>query len=653
MARPCGCSGECGCTYVGINGINVTGAGTTRDPGKISLSNPITGAGCDAIMSCVSARLGIALGWNASLGRINVVISSDGGNGLTLGSDGGLYASGSGGGGDGGFATVDGLIARTSKIIGGSYGAGISMAPEGPLETYETALNLRLPIIHVPVRRSAESSLWAVHYYNLGPYNFRFALDYSDTMDMAMGPHMIFTPGGEPTSTADPVQWIYAPKGGYFGYGSEVRHGLLRLSDVFSLVQRRSVLYLEVKDLGASVNDRPDPLATFTVLAEQLVQFGLTQSVIVGCELPNTASAGDLTQLRDGLTLIKNTGTAIATHLNSEAQMDANTPASLVTLGVSWVFINAALADPATSAPIAAKVKAYKDAGLNVMLHSATRQWQYNQLNNTTTFGAGGLKGAIAFDPVYVGGALNNQPHRKNAATWGWGTPDYGRHSPWSNSGYDGQRDKYRGYVENGVGGQINLDADIINPFDTPGALLPSGYHILMGEQCPIPYTSYDIDCTFIWETRPTDTGRWMDIWCCSPEDRNIYEWTKANQFTKGYQFQLTVSGLFVMARYDGIPSNGSESPPPYQYSLAWDSPWSGGGISGGTEYRVKVRVRPDRIVMGPSGQSEGGANTRTFNAGTGGGTTWRGAYAYVGRHFFFQSNAVRVRWKDFVITPV
>ena len=439
MARPCGCAGECGCTYIGIDGIRVTGTGTTRDPGRIGLTNPITGAGCDAIMTCVGNRAGAGLRYSSVTGQLSAAISSDSGNNISIGTDNGLYATGgSGGGGDGGGATVDGLAARTTPIIGGSQGAGYSMWPENGIEPYRAAMAEELDIIHAPVRRSRDGFLLASYFRTIGNYNYRFQGGTTDTYDLQQANRVWYIPGGDPSGNAfDPT---YAAQGGYFGFAQRDTRGMARISDILELVQRRVVMYLEVRDFGASVNDTPTPLNTYTNLRKLITQYGAQKSVIVGSEFPTTANNADFNSILNGLITCRDAGMTIAAHITTQAMMNAVTPAVLSSNGFKWVFIGYALADINPT-----QVKAYKDAGLNVMLFTGNRHWHYNLATNETTFGPGALKGLLCSDPVYCAGARNGYRYRTDSATWDWGTPDYGRHSTHAAT-IEGQRDRYRGF---------------------------------------------------------------------------------------------------------------------------------------------------------------------------------------------------------------
>lgn len=648
MGRPCGCSGECGCTYLGVNGITITGTGTTHDPGRIGLSSTITGDGCGSIMGCVGSHLGTGLRYDPLAKNIFAAISTDGGNTIVYGSDGGLFTAGGGGSSDSGFATVDGLIARTSPFVGGSYGAGLSMVPEGALKTYQVAMDQELDLIHVPVRRSREYFCVAQSSRQMGDYNYHFAGNTTDSMDLAMTRRMVYIPGGDPSG--DFSSPTYENEAGYFGYSEPWQLGMPLLSDVFELTQRRTVLYLEVKDIGAGANDVPSPQDTYGILKKLILKYGMTKSVIVSSEYPTTATADEVNQITTGLQSLRDIGCAVGAHLTSDAEVNNVTPANLVAAGFTWVAINYTSADTRP-----AVIKAYKDAGLNVILFTGHRQWHWTLVNDATKFGTGGLKGLLCSDPVYAAGLLSNYRYLSWAATWNWGTPDYGRHSNWSAT-IEGQRDRYRGYVADGQAGSLYIDGDVLLPNDTdPEGIRYSAYYILMGEQCPAPLNSatgkhdnYDIDVSFRWDALIADRGRWMGIWFGNTEDRSLVEWIYCNQYTRGYEFMLSQNGMFHIERYDGVP-NSTE--PPFAYGTDWSSPWVG-TIQPNTEYRVKVRVRPTYITCGPASEAEGGPNTRTFNSSTGGGDLWRGPYIYLGRHFFYTSDSTRCRFGNLVITP-
>lgn len=613
MSR-CGCA-SCGCRYQAGPGISIAGTGSVENPVTIGLRTVLDTAACATIMGCVSSNLGNGLTMTA--GKLSAKLSATSGNGLTFGSDGGLYAAG--GGGTGTDAATVAALPTTTMIVGGSYGGGFSNWPEGLVESYRAGMNLQLPILHVPVRRTRDYFLIATHYRFQGFYNPLFG-ENSNALDMMQMHYVKALPGGDPPTL---------PKLGYFGCGWPVPlYGMPKLAEVFNIVNRRAVLYLEVKDTGTIANETPAPGDTFGVLRQMIRQFGLTKSVIVGA-----VPSGDAT-IPTSLANLRADGVETALHLLSKAQCDANPPATMAANGHTWVMISASILEayPAT-------VAAYIAAGLNVMTFTLTKQHQYFAAK------AAGVRGVLAADPVYVGGEQSNFRHRQNNATWTWGTPDYGRH------GYVGdipsQSDKYRGYVNPGQANMLSLDPDVINPSGTVD-FDESGYFILAGEQCPIRKTgdpanivgspnNYDITVGFLWDRLLTDRGRWMGVWFGAPDDRSIQQWTKSTQYTKGYCITLSQNGDFAFSRYDGVPFPAGGNPnvtPPFQFGDVWASGWS---IQANVEYRIKISVRPTGNIT--ISRQDGGAS-RTYTD-----TTWRGAYFHIGRHHFNIYDAAVCRW--------
>jgi hypothetical protein len=649
MARPCGCAGSCGCTIVGVDGIRATGSGSVRDPLTIGLGNPLGGNGCEAVMDCVGGSLGTGLSYNDGLGVISTRLSGDADNAMTYGTDGGLYSTGTTGGGGSGGVTIASLAATGN--IGGSYGAGSTQLPEGPIRTYQVAMDMDHNIIHVPVRRLYDFWLIASHYRVMNNYDVYLGGsggETTQTWDVKSFKRLNYRPSG-PLNAAG-TGWD--PLAGYFGMqepdmGYEV--GGTLLADVFRTTAKRKVLYLEIKDLGSSVGDTPAPDNTARMVLALLQTWGLTQSVIVGSELPLAASQADFDSIIAGLQYLATNGVAVAAHLTSKAMMDAVTPASLIAKGIPWVFLPVQ-----ATMDNQAQATAYKTAGLQVMLHGACRHVHY-ELQRTL-----GFRGTLATDPFYVQGPTNLFRYRKETASWAYSPPDYGRH------GYTAEsltaHRSFSGYQEAGNNGKVSIRPDAIPPGDT-ASLMQSGYYILAGEQCPIrdpahsplpvgsygSPTNYDIEIGFSWASLVADRGRWCGVWFCAPDDQPIVEYTRANKYTRGYEIQLAQNGQFAFRRYDGIPYTGSYPPStaPDQYTVFWDSTW--GTITPGTEYRILIQVRPGAITVGRLGSNATVLNGRTFNATTGGGDKWRGPYFHFGRHFYSTSDATTTRFHNLV----
>jgi len=629
----CGCASGCGCRHQGRNGVITSGTGSVDSPIIVELANPMDTIGCNVIMDCVGSHLGAGMRYDPVTHRVAARLSTDGGNTLEFGTDNGLFTGGAGGAG--GFATVQSLVDATEPVVGSVYGAGYTQYPEGRLESYEQAMAIELPLIQVPVRRSADRRLWAVHYRNLGFYNWRYAGLITDGFDQKMGRHVWLTPGGEPTINPATSEKGFTALAGYMGYGTQDSYGLATVADVARVVQRRAVLLLDVLDIGLGPADTPAPSLTYSALRTLIRRMGLTASAIVCSEWPLSATPAERAEIRAGLLALLSDGVAIGLRIMTAATAAAMTPAAMVADGYTWVIVHYALADtnPAT-------VKAYKDAGLHVLLTPGHRQWQYELMRDATTFGPGGLKGILCSDPLYCAGEQFAHVVRRPFVDWFWGTPDYGRHAAWSDD-IPGAHARYRGYTNSGEGGTLSLDGNILLPGDDP-SYRTTGYYLLAGELNPIAWPQYDLEVGFVWQALTTDRTRWIAVWFGSPNDRDLREWTLATTHTKGYNLQLTQTGQFVLERYDGVVG----ADPPYQSVLVWESGW--GTVTPGVQYRIKIRVRGDRIIVGPASETSSGPGTRALMD-----TTWRGPYLYFGRHFFHNADSVRIRWVQPVITEV
>jgi glycerophosphoryl diester phosphodiesterase len=626
MARPCGCAGECGCVVVGSSGAAVSGTGTARDPYRIALANPITGTACTAIVACVGSHIGNGLRFDGTSNTLSAQISADSGNSLIYGSDGGLYTSGGSSSGGGGV-TVDSLPAF---VLGGAYGGGFSLFPEAQLWSYKSGMDMALPLMHVPVRRSRDGSPYACHYRTLSSYNTALtSAQRIDNNSMNTLANINTEPGGSGPSVNT----------GYFGCNMQPRTGMPTLADVMQASRNRCVLYLEVKDLGTGVGDTADPRYTCTAMRSVINKLGAAKTVIVGAEVAGVGNSTDYDSLSNGLADCRADGIATAFHITSLAQANVYTPSAVAGMGHTWVVLPASLADTN-----AAMVTAYKSAGLQVLLNGVARQYQYNQAKSLA------VRGILSQDPIYASGVDNNFKYQSLTSTWAWAQPDYGRQAYLDDVAF--VRDTYRGYVASS--NRLSIDGLTHVPGQTDPDQHPSSYYLLMGEQVPVrdtgtaintygTATNYDITVGFIWSRLLTDRTQWCSLYFGVPEDRPLYDNTGATSTTKGYAFMLRQNGNFILLRYDGVPYPGSGSP--YQFIVAnWASGW--GTITANTEYRVKVQVRSNGIIVGR--EDGGGSATKTLVGEDY--IKWRGPYFYLGRHIDNDSDLATVTYSNLVL---
>lgn len=92
MARCGGSTGTCTCAVQGTNGIKVTGNGSASVPYIVELDLSTAGStACLQVMDCVGNHTGDGLTYTEDDALLSVDISSDTGNLLEFGDDGGLY----------------------------------------------------------------------------------------------------------------------------------------------------------------------------------------------------------------------------------------------------------------------------------------------------------------------------------------------------------------------------------------------------------------------------------------------------------------------------------------------------------------------------------------------------------------------------------
>ena len=566
MGKPCGCAGSCGCDIKGRNGVRVSGSGISPDTMWIELDGTSPGA-CNTIMDCVGANLGNGLTYNASLRKVLLKLSATAGNQASIGSDGGLYVTGSGGGGgSGGGQTVANLPTGVNTIIGSTWGAGSSLWPEGIRDSITAAGNKSSAVrmVHIPVRRTsdeypiclAEQAMsWYMqdgNPYSVGEFEHR---EHAATL---------IAPGGTPTPSVE---------GGYFGFYQDVSKGSPTLADVFAALARRVVLVTEARDTSA-------PGSTIARVVGLSTQYECQASLIVAGE---PVASGASTILEAVATAAAGTGIPIAAVFRTRQQV-LDFPASrLATLGVTWVFMQQDLVDPVSPTYAAGAAEAYRTAGLNVMLTWVNRQYQAQFATALQ------LRGSLCTDPDYAYGSSSLWRYRRDIPTWNpFTTPNVGQHSPYADT-VVGQQAHYRGFVIAGQPSRVTLRADLKPPGQAEP--VPGGYFILPGEVLPMRNAStYAIQCWFRWDgSLPADRTRWAGIVFDCPTDRPFKDWGTATAQSIGFQLMLSTDNKFSLVEYDGTPG----SPTGARLLGTWNV---GYNIAANFWYGMRVEVTPTAI---------------------------------------------------------
>jgi hypothetical protein len=623
MARPCGCGGG-GLTVRCSNGVRCSGLGTTTDPLVISWEIPLGTTACNAVMDCIGTHLAPGLQMSSGTRALGIKLDPDPNNLAKL-SAAGLLVSGTVTPGSGG-ASVAKLLTLPAPVIGGMYGGGSSVWPEGTTYTYEQAAELvpeGLQIVHVPVRRTSELLPVALYSDTMSWYNpaYNDAVLNMDAMQLDQVDVLPSGPSDQPDT-------------GYFGFGARQQQSVPWLSNVFNILGNKVVLYLESKDVFSAIStaDRIKGMAP---------GWDMTKSIIAAGE-PIPEGGPHATLMHAVVDSMTGTGIPVAAHMTTSAQVRAYNGAALKALGIGWVSVPYAVIDDEGPDYVTGAVQDYKDNGLQVMVHTIHRQWQYQKA------AALNVRGVLCFDHVYGAGVRSGYRYRRNSGAYAWPAPSYGLHSPYSAT-LAGQRDHFRGYIRSSGRGELVYDADLQNP-GVNGGWDYSGYWVLNGRMGPfINADTYYMQCWVRWNALLSDKGRWIGLWADRPTDRNLVDWAVSDKFTIGYNLVLNQRGEMVCAQYDGTPGGGQE-PPPGRYDVFYGN--SGyGPVNANWAYGIRLEVEPTQIRGYRIGTTPGVVNKTLVFTFTNTHPKWAryisGAnkgYPFFGRHFFEPAVSTEVR---------
>lgn len=569
MAKPCGCGGG-GLTVRCRNGIKCSGLGSTTEPLVIEWEIPLGTTACNAVMDCVGSHLGPAFIFDGTSKRIELRLDPDPNNLAKVGPS-GLLVAGTVTPGSG-AASVAKLLTLPVPVIGGTYGAGMSVWPEGTTYAYEQAAQLlteALSIVHVPVRRSAELLPVTLHNPSMNFYNSGLNEAVAD-LTMMQARQADILPSG-PNEQAEH---------GYFGFGAPRQKGVPMLSEIFNILGNKVVLYLEAKDAD-------NPIVILDRIKQMVPAWDASKSVIVAAE-PIPAPGEYPTILHAAVASMAGTGIPVAAHLTSPQQVQQYNGATLAGMGVQWVAIQYGIIDDEGPSHVPGAVQDYKNAGLEVLVHSVHRQWQYDKAE------VNAVRGVLCYDPIYATGKRSNYRYRRNQDVYTWNTAPYGLHSSYSAMGIEFQRDYYRGSIVPGQPDHLLYRAALQNP-GVDGGEDPSGYWPLHGRMAPFRNGDrYAMQCWIYWETLIEDRSRWIGLWFDRPTDRSLSDWTRASRHTIGYSLTLDQNSNFVCAQYDGTPAGG-QIPPPGRTEM-FVGPSGYGQIQPRIPYGIRIEVEPNQI---------------------------------------------------------
>lgn len=418
---------RCGCSQDAVvvddgHGIDTT---ETRDGNVVHYQPNVDG----------SVLTGNGMTWNPQTRRFQVKLAGAG-SGLAFDGTGGMYVSDKEGGG--GFtpgASVRELVERVpdQNIVGGFLGAGYFIKPQSTRRSYTYGVQRGMDLMHVPVRPLRDGSPVVTPDEFLGPQNGNIYDGGQPTPVLRQDVHrwgVVPDKCGAWPWRSDEAPPVNRPYRGWFGYLEAAEDALLTLPDVFDLVGRSSVLWLElafppiIRDEGGNpVWQYPDRAPTDDQVSSLLdrtrvliQRYGLVQSVIVSTATPQVPSSSGTPV--DVLTGFYQASITTGPMFTTADELTAYPPESWPQAW-SWAGVNTSI-PPET-------VKPYTEAGVHCLYWACNRQHQLADLVHPS--GAGGV---MSGDPEYFAGQIDAHPtagkylYRKTSSDWHFNTVNHG-----------------------------------------------------------------------------------------------------------------------------------------------------------------------------------------------------------------------------------
>jgi hypothetical protein len=503
MAR-CGCTGGCACQVTGAGPITVTGNGSPGAPFVITMfENGFTG--CQAITACVGQYLGPGLAYDPGTGRIQALVSRDGANGISFGTDGGLYGGAGGGGGATCQKSVAGLPAAPG-VAGAESLAGL-IGPYNTRAQIEYVVANDVDIAHFTVAATSDGAAWVSDSYTGEISPDRTNLYCGGGLGGCAPVYARYTPShtvrtvyNYAGSLDDPYPGAAVASrvnsGGWYGFMAANEY-LLLASDALRLLDGKAVALLDCQTVGAVTNRETDNVAAALRAVRQYC--AQTWSMVGVGVLSNIAT----------VSLAGATPVFMMSQVSTWGTTTTPvTAAQIVSAGGSWVVIHEFYADSVFTA--------FKNAGLNVLMQGASRQADKTRV---TTLG---IRGFLGKDPVYTRGP-GTYDYRRTRDPWDQRRMGNGQLSHMTDQGVSTGTGA-RGYFQHSASP---------SPVSPRGLVIPPGFGngggvptILCGWECAlINPTSYTIALDMMMDTLPTGTSGKMGLIFGMTDDGNTFQY--------------------------------------------------------------------------------------------------------------------------------
>lgn len=473
MAR-CGCASGCSCLVVGAPPIVVYGNGSPGAPFTVGISYG-NQTGCAGIAACVADNLGAGLTYDEATAKIQAMISRDPSNGLTFGSDSGLFAAGGGGGG----ATCQKSVATLPVAPGvtGAYSVAALINPYNSPFGLEYCLANEIDIVHFIAAATSDNVAW-VSEYDAGQVNAGrssiYETAYARYLDSATIKSVVNYAGDPNDPFSGGTVAARVPGSGWYGWLAPNYQQPL-VSDFLARMDGKAVALIDCHDAGDPTNVEADNIqAVLRAVRDYCAQAWTMMGVRSIANASTVINAGVEPIMMP--TYPATWGTTTLPY----------TVAALQAAAIHWIALPYFYADSVFTT--------YKNAGFQVLMTGATRHADKTRL---TTLG---VRGFLGNDPVYTRGPATRD-YRRAQDPWSqrrMGNGQLSHATDLSSVAGTGTRGYHRRPVSPSITG---LEGLMIPARFGNGGYSPT---ILCGWECPLQTpTAYTISLEIQYDTLP------------------------------------------------------------------------------------------------------------------------------------------------------
>ncbi|MFR9675863.1 hypothetical protein [Streptomyces sp. TR02-1] len=445
-------------------------------------------------------NVGQGLAYSPATHQLSARLSSDSGNALTFGSDGGLF--GSGGGGPAPVAcrkSVAGLPA--TGVVGAESLAGF-LHPFNSPYGLDYCLQHDIDMVHVQVAATVDGAAWLAEGSDGEVSEGRSSLYKTEPARRLQSDTITSTLNF--AGDVDDPKWLLSPPdrntrgGGWYGWLAP-RYQNWLLPEFLQRLDGKAVAFVSCTASGAPATETSNLTAALRAVRQK-------------CAQPWTMLA--IQDLANATTVL-NAGVAACLTPGRPTWGTTDLPypvADVQTAGVKWIALSMYYADSVFAT--------YRDAGINVLATGVSRHFHRQR------FEALNIRGALSGDPVYYRGPSTYDYRSNIADPWAQRRPALGQLTLLTDQNMV-LGDRKRGFPKKSQEG-------IFIENDWGGGLgLPS---VLCGWRCPLPKSdTYSIEVDIMFDTLPESGGGGkMALLFGAATDQDTFQWTPEYQLPPG-----------------------------------------------------------------------------------------------------------------------